>query len=167
MILGNFGLIFLGISILGAILSGIIGFYMATSRLLYSLAKEEVFPTWFGKLHEKYKTPINAILFVMGISLIAPFFGRTALGWIVDMSSVGAAIGYGYTSAAALKFAKKEKNWFVTITGIAGLILSLIFVMLLLFPIPMFDCSLEKESYICLVIWIIIGMVFYFSSKKK
>lgn len=166
-LLGNFGLIFLGISVLAAILSGIIGFYMATSRLLYSMSKENVLPQWFGKLNEKYKTPANAIIFVMIISLIAPFFGRNALGWIVDMSSIGAAIGYGYTSAAALKFAVKEKNTGIIITGIIGVIMAIIFAVLLLVPIPMFSCSLGKESYICFVVWIILGIVFYVKSAKK
>lgn len=40
------GVVFLGIAVLGAILSGIIGFYMATSRLLYSMAKEKVLQGW-------------------------------------------------------------------------------------------------------------------------
>lgn len=166
-LLGTAGLIFLGVAVLAAILSGIIGFYMATSRLLYSMSKEQVLPGWFGRVHPKYKTPMNAILFVMIISLIAPFFGRTALGWIVDMSSTGAAIGYAYTSAAALKLALKEKKTGVIITGILGVIMALAFLVLLLVPIPMFNCSLGKESYICLLIWVVLGVIFYFSSKKR
>lgn len=167
MLLGNFGLIFLGIAVLAAILSGIIGFYMATSRLLYSMAKEGVLPTWFGELHPEYKTPRNAIIFVMLIALIAPFFGRTALGWIVDMSSLGAAIGYGYTSAAALKFARKEGNKSIVITGALGAIMGIIFCILLLVPIPMFNCSLGKESYVCLAVWISLGMIFYIVSRRS
>ena len=166
-LLGTAGVVFLGIAVLGAILSGIIGFYMATSRLLYSMSKENVIPSWFGELHAKYKTPANAITFVLIIALIAPFFGRTALGWIVDMSSIGAAIGYCYTSLAAYKFAKKENNKGIMVTGIIGGIMALAFMVLLLVPIPMFNCSLGKESYICLIAWIVIGGIFYFSSKKK
>lgn len=166
-LLGNAGLVFLGVAVLAAILSGIIGFYMATSRLLYSMSKEKVLPAWFGKLHGKYKTPANAILFVMIIALVAPFFGRTALGWIVDMSSLGAAIGYGYTSAAAFKFARKEKNVPIQISGIIGTILAIMFMVLLLVPIPMFNCSLGKESYICLIIWIVLGIIFYVSTRKN
>lgn len=166
-LLGTAGVVFLGIAVLGAILSGIIGFYMATSRLLYSMAKEKVLPGWFGELHGKYKTPAHAIIFVLVIALIAPFFGRTALGWIVDMSSIGAAIGYGYTSLAAFKFAKKEKNKGIMVTGIIGVLMALAFIVLLLVPIPMFNCSLGNESYICLLIWIVIGAVFYFASKRK
>ena len=165
-LLGSWGLLFLGVAVLGAILSGIIGFYMATSRLLYSMSKEKVLPAWFGKLDPRYKTPGNAILFVLAIALAAPFFGRTALGWIVDMSSIGAAIGYGYTSLAAYTFAKKEHNTEVMITGFIGCIMAVIFMILLLVPIPMFNCSLGKESYICLLIWIVMGLVFYIRSKK-
>lgn len=167
MLLGNVGLVFLGTAVLAAILSGIVGFYMAASRLLYSMSKEQVIPEWFGRLHTNYKTPANAILFIMMIALIAPFFGRTALGWIVDMSSVGAAIGYAYTSAAAFRFARKNGEKGIAITGIIGLILGLIFVIILIVPIPFLNCCLGKESYICLIIWIITGIVFYLFTGRK
>ncbi len=166
-LLGNFGLVFLGVAVLAAILSGIVGFYMATSRLLYSMSKEHVLPSWFGKLHHEYKTPVNSIIFILVVSVFAPFFGRTALGWIVDMSSLGAAIGYGYTSAAALKYALAEKKTGIIITGVIGIIMAVCFAVLLLVPIPMFNCSLGKESYICLIIWIVLGAIFYFTSKIK
>lgn len=166
LLLGNIGVVFLGVSVLAAILSGILGFYMATSRLLYSMAKERVLPAWFGSLSKDFKTPSNAILFIMVISLIAPFFGRNVLGWIVDMSSLGAAIGYGYTSAAAAKMAKKEGNHIILATGVIGTIMGILFCVLLLVPIPVFNCSLGKESYICLLVWIILGAFFYKKAIK-
>lgn len=166
-LLGNIGVFFLGIAVLAAILSGIGGFYMGTSRLLYSMAKEHVLPEWFGRIHPRYKTPRNAILFIMVIALIAPFFGRTALGWIVDMSSLGAAIGYGYTSAAAFISAIKDKNIGIIVTGIMGTIFSIVFAVLLLVPLHGLSCSLGIESYIALAIWIIVGIVFYFKSRHE
>lgn len=165
-LLGPAGLVFLGISVLAAILSGIVGFYMATSRLLYSMAKEKVLPAWFGELHPRYKTPKNAILFVMAIAVVAPFFGRTALGWIVDMSSLGAAIGYGYTSLAAAKYALAEKKPGLVLTGILGTIMGLAFCILLLVPIKAFGCSLGRESMICLVAWIVLGVVFHAVTRR-
>ncbi|WP_407401168.1 APC family permease [Sodaliphilus sp.] len=167
MMLGTWGLVFLGIAVLSACLSGIVGFYMATSRLLFSMSREGVLPKWFGELHPTHKTPMNAILFVMAIALVAPFFGRTALGWIVDMSSLGAAIGYGYTSAAALKYAIERKDAGIIFTGVIGIIMAAAFTVLLLVPIKMFNCSLGIESYICLGIWVILGFIFYVSSLKK
>jgi amino acid transporter len=164
-LLGKTGLFFIGIAVVAACLSGIVGFYMATSRLLYSMAKESVIPGWFGRLHPKYKTPANAILFVLLVSLAAPFFGRTAILWIVDMASIGAAIGYGYTSAAAFVFAKQEKNKGIMVTGVLGTLMSVMFAVLLLVPIPFFNCSLGRESYICLLAWVVLGLVFYLKTR--
>lgn len=165
-LLGSWGVAFLGISVSAAILSGLIGFYMGASRLLFSMARERVLPVWFGKIHEVHKTPVNAILFIMAVSMIAPFFGRTALGWIVNMSSLGAAVGYGYTSAAAIRFAKKEHNRPIFFTGVLGVLFSLVFGLLLLIPIAGLDSSLGKESYVSLIVWIILGIFFYFYTKK-
>lgn len=159
-LLGIPGLVIICMAVLGALLSGVVGFYMASSRLLYSVSKENMLPKWFGYVHPKYKTPVNAIIFVMSISLIAPFFGRNTLVWIVDMSSVGAAIGYGYTSAAAFKLALKEKNKGIMFTGITGMIFAVICAVILLVPIEGLGCSLSKESYICLVVWTVLGIVF-------
>src|SRR5699024_4658640 len=54
-------------------------------------------PSVFSKLHNKYKTPYVAIIFLVAITLIAPWLGRTALTWIVDMSSTGVSIAYFIT----------------------------------------------------------------------
>ena len=166
-LLGETGVVFLSLSVLAAILSGIVGFYMATSRLLYSMSHAGTLPEWFGSLHPKYRTPHHAILFIAVISMGAPFFGRTVLGWIVDMSSIGAAIGYGYTSMATLIYSIREKNMKYILTGIMGSFFSLLFVFLLIVPIPQLGCSLSKQSYFCLIIWAILGFVFYKRTKSK
>lgn len=166
-LMGNLGLCVIGIAVLGATLSGMIGFYMATSRLLYSISGEKVIPAWFGEIHKKNGTPHNAILFVLVISMIAPFFGRTVLGWLVDMSSLGAAIGYGYTSLAACKYARENKKTGIIVTGVIGTIIAIVMLLLLLVPIKSLGCSLGKESYICLVVWIVMGIIFYLGSKGR
>lgn len=167
-IMGKTGLVFLGIALICAVLSGIIGFYMATSRLLFSMAREGALPQWFARIDEKSKTPKNAILFVMVISLTAPWFGREVLGWIVDMSSIGAAIGYGYTCMSAYKTLKanpQDKKPVLRVLSVIGGIVSVVFVLLLI--VPGMPSYLALESRICLVIWIVLGIVFYFWSKKQ
>lgn len=167
LILGKPGLVILGIALFCAVLSGIIGFYMATSRLLYSMSKDHVLPGWFGRLHPRYKTPMNAILFIMIISLCCPWFGRTVLNWVVDMSSIGAAIGYGFTSAATLVQVRRNKDtsaW-MTINSILGVIFSLCFIALLIVPNPW--AYLGPQSRIALVIWTVMGAAFFLYTRRK
>ncbi len=167
LMLGTPGLIILGVGLFCAVLSGIIGFYMATSRLLYSMSKENVLPRWFGQLHPRYKTPRNAILFIMVLSLAAPWFGRTVLNWIVDMSSIGAAIGFGFTSAAtfAVLRRKGDRRIYMYVNAVLGLVFSLFFLGLLVIPNPW--AYLGKESRIALLIWAAMGSVFFLSSRTR
>lgn len=168
-LMGIPGLVVLGIAISCAILTGILGFLTATSRLLYFMAGQGVLPPWFGRLHPKYHTPSNAILFCLAFSLIGPFFGRTALGWFVDMSAIGAAIGYGYTNLCAKKALRLDKGAADTrsltlLTGL-GAVFSVFFLVMLLVP-GMPGC-LTAPSYILLFAWILLGIVFHAVINRK
>jgi len=168
-LMGAPGLIVLGIAVTCAIMTGMLGFLTATSRLLYSLGQEGTLPAWFGKVHPRYRTPAHAILFCLAFSLIGPWFGRTALGWFVDMSAIGGAIGYGYTTLATLMTLKREGELGhrapLTVAAVLGTVFSAGFLVLLLVP-GMPGC-LTTPSYIMLAVWIALGIVFYVSRAKK
>ena len=155
---GKIGIILLIIALTSAIIAGINGFYMAASRLLFAMSRGKILPEFFGKLDSQYQTPKNAILFTLGISLIAPWFGRNVLLWIVGTSSVGASIGYLYTSLSAYKIYKKEYGK-IFIPSILGSVSGVIFLILLL--VPGLDSSLSLPSIIVLGVWGIIGLSFY------
>ena len=127
-------------------------------------------PTVFSKLHSKYKTPYVAIIFLVGVALVAPWLGRNALNWIVNMSSTGVSIAYFITclSAAKLFSYDKQSNTYAPIYktfAIIGSIVSFIFLGLLL--IPGSPASLPGPSYIALAIWLVIGLIFFFIRYPK
>ena len=53
------------------------------------------------------------------------------------------------------------------ITGILGALFGLCFAVLLLVPLPGFSCSLSVESYVCLGVWVVMGLVFFAMTAKK
>ena len=169
-LLGNFGKVLIGLGVSCAVLSGIMGFYLASSRLMYSMSREGYLPEWFGKVNEKYGTPRNAILFCILVSLSGPILGREALGWFVDMSAIGASIGYFFTCASTLKTEKRDGDGsaFLRAMAITGIGFSLTFMILQLIPIPSLSgVHFGKESYIMLVIWVLLGLIFYMKQRKK
>lgn len=163
---GVFGMLLLGIALISAICAGILGFYMASNRLLYSMAKEGVLPSRFAYLHKDYGTPVYSILFVMFLSLIIPWLGREVLLWVVDMSSIGVAIGFGYTCLSAFVLGRKEvkKSERLNVISLMGLLFSVSFVGLLI--IPGMPSYLSIQARIMLVIWILLGLIFYRSKLK-
>ena len=161
MVMGKAGLFIITASVIAAMLTGIVGFYTATSRLLFSMSRDGMIPSWFSYLNE-HGVPTHAGLFCVTISGITSLMGRAVLGWVFDMASIGGAIGFSYTCMASCKYAWREKRWDIMIFGAIGSILSLSMAVLLLVPIPGLNVSLGKESYILLAAWTIIGIIFYF-----
>lgn len=168
--LGTFGKVLVGVGVLCAVLSGMMGFYLSSSRLLYSMSKDNYLPNIFGKIDAKYGTPKNAIIFCMIISLSGPFLGREALGWFVDMSAIGASIGFLFTSMSTLSIINRDKDGskLLKIFAIMGVIFSFVFIVLQLIPIPGLDgVHFCWQSYIMLLVWIVLGLVFYIKQKNK
>lgn len=168
--LGVFGKILIGVGVSSAVLSGIMGFYLASSRLMYSMSRDGYLPEWFGKIDEKHHTPKNAILFCILISLTGPILGREALGWFVDMSSIGASIGYLFTCLCTVKTMKRDGDGDrkTKIFAIIGAIFGATFILLQLIPIPgLQGVHFGKESYLMLAVWIVLGLIFYGKQKSK
>ena len=169
-LLGAPGKALVGIAVSCAVLSGIMGFYMASSRLMYSMAADGYLPAFFGAVDPRHGTPKNAMLFCMAISLAGPILGREALGWFVDMSAIGASIGYAFTCLATLITLRRtgETRPFVRVMAIIGAIFSFAFMVLQLVPIPgLSGVHFGRESYLLLVVWCVIGALFYLMRLKK
>ena len=163
--MGLAGIIVLGVAMFCAVVSGMNAFYISTSRLMYAMAKEGSLPKWFEHLSPKYGTPTNAILFTMAMSLFAPWFGREILLWIVDMTSVGAAIVFAYTTGSAAVIGYRNGSRKYTVFGILGCLFSLFFLSLLI--IPGMPGYLTFQSRVVLFVWILIGVAFYFTIRKS
>lgn len=169
-LLGTFGKVLVGVAVSCAVLSGIMGFYMASSRLMFSMSRDGYLPAFFGQLDEKYGVPRNSMIFCLVISLCGPVLGREALGWFVDMSAIGASIGFGFTCLSALVTLKRdgEKAPFLRAMATVGAVFSGIFMLLQLVPIPgLSGVHFGKESYIMLIVWILLGCVFYLIKGKQ
>ncbi len=162
--LGKIGLGILGVAMFCAVFSGMNAFYMATSRLIYAMAKEHALPVWLGHLNKK-SSPNYAIIFIMILSLLAPWFGREVLGWIVDMTSLGASVVFAYTTATAFVLAKQKKQPMQMVVASLGFLFSLFFISLLVVPgMPGF---LALPSWICLGVWVLMGAAFFMVIRKK
>ena len=159
--LGAPGLAVLALSVTMAVFTGINGFFMASSRLLFGMARARLLPPWFAQIHPIHHTPVNAVLFVGTVSLGAPWFGREVIVWVVDMAALGTAFGYGYTCLAAARLrdeassvTRADRGW----AG-AGLLLSVGFVLLL--TVPAMPGFMAAPSWAALAAWLALGLLFF------
>ena len=94
--MGAAGGVLLGITCIGGIVTGLIGNYIASSRLLYALAEDGIMPGRLGEIN-KEKAPKNAIVAIMLVSMIIPFLGRTTIRSPASMQ------GWCWTSSGSIR----------------------------------------------------------------
>ncbi len=159
-VMGPAGLAIIAITALAAILTGIIGAYRAMVRVLSTMAEDKI-------LSEKFSKTTYSILFIMILSIAISFLGRNTLNWFVDLTSFGAIVGYGYTSAAAYKIAKTENNRKIMVTGMIGAVISAIFGIVQLVPRLAALDAMGSEAFLLLSLWCLLGFVFYWRTVKR
>lgn len=156
---------FAGVAILAAVLftlivSSLIGMITAVSRLLYAIANDGIIPENYAALSET-GVPERAIKIIMLISVFIPFIGRTAIGWIVDVTTIGTILVYCFVSAAAFKVAKLEYDKRGQILGITGIVIMAFLAVVLQFPNLTGDTRMAKESYFLFTVWGVLGFLFF------
>ena len=159
-IMGPAGLVIMVITAIAAILTGIIGGYRATTRVLSTMAEDRI-------LSEKFSKTTFSILFIMGVAVILSLLGRNTLNWFVDLTSFGAIVGFGYTSAAAYKIARTEGKSRTIVTGAIGTVISAAFIIVQLVPRLSAMEAMGSEAFLLLSLWCLVGFVFYWRTVTK
>jgi len=153
---------------IAGIITSWIAMLIGASRLMYALGKSGMLPSWFSKIHPKYKTPSNSIAFIGALSILAPFLGEGALGWLVDSGSPSIVLTYLMVCIVFLFLRKREpdmKRPFITgskgkmgtVIGVLGIVLTL---GLLTLYIPGMPASIHPISYALMGAWWLLGLVF-------
>lgn len=143
---------------------------MGASRLLYAMSISGMLPAWFGKLHPKYRTPANALLFIGGLSVLAPFFGSAMLGWLVDSGSPSIVIAYLLVGVAFVLLRRHEPEMDRplrvggagsggTAIGVAAVLLC---AGLLSLYLPGMPAGLAVAPWVLFGLWWLLGAVFLF-----
>ena len=159
-IMGTPGLTVMIVTAVAAILTGIIGGYRATTRVLSTMAEDHI-------LSEKFSKTSYSILFIMALSILLSLLGRNTLNWFVDLTSFGAIVGFGYTSAAAYKNAKAEGNKKVILSGIIGTVISIALGIVQIVPRLAAMEAMSSEAFLLLSLWCLLGFVFYWRTVRR
>lgn len=168
---GGVGIMLLALSVAMGICTGLNGFYVSASRLMFAMGRAQMVPSAFARVHPRHRTPHVAIWFTCALCLVAPWFGREALLWVVDMSAIGVTIAYAYTCFVAFKLFRwsgspqtggeldGSASTARKLLGLLGGVVALGFLALLL--VPGSPAALGRESATALLVWVVLGVVFY------
>lgn len=128
---------------------------MAQSRVFLSMSHDGLLPPFFSKIHSKFRTPAHSnVLFMILVGLMAAFIPAQVAG---EMTSIGTLFAFTLVCAAILIVRKTMPNVhrafktpFVPVVPILGILTCLCMM-----------CFLPADTWIRLVLWMLIGLDIY------
>ena len=147
-------------------------FLLGGSRAMYSMAESYMIPKFFAKLHPKHKTPVNALILIGILTMLAPFAGRKMLVWISDAGNFGCCFAYCMVALSFMILRKKEPDMprpykvpCYKFFGTMAVIMSGF--MVAMYCVPGSGGNLILQEWLMVLGWSALGGVFYVVCKVK
>ena len=129
---------------------------LGQSRVFFSMSKDGLLPTFFSKVHTRFRTPYISSIFV-GI-FVAFFAALIPISILGELVSIGTLLAFVIVCAGVWALRRKNPNqprpfktpW-VPFTPIVGMLVSLLMMV-----------GLPGDTWLRLVIWLIAGFAVYF-----
>ncbi|MCW2106575.1 UNVERIFIED_ORG: amino acid transporter [Rahnella aquatilis] len=131
----------------------------AIARLMYAMSRDGIIPSFLSKLHPKYKSPTQSLIFVAVISVVLSVIFLNQIDLLSTFVNFGALSGFillhisllSYYFSSGLK-ANKVTHLIFPILGIAiiGYVLY----------------SMGNATWELGIIWLVVGTVYYLVSTK-
>lgn len=148
------------VAILFGYSSVILVMLLGQSRVFFSMSRDGLIPKIFSEVHPKFRTPAKSnTLFLVFVSLFAAFVPARVVG---EMTSIGTLFAFILVCLGVLVMRKKMPDAprafrtplvpVVPILGIATCLFMMVF--------------LPGDTWIRLIIWLLIGLVIYFKYSR-
>jgi amino acid transporter len=153
-------------------------YFSGNTRLPMVAGWDRLLPAWFSRLHPKYKTPINSILFVGAVTLVLGVLSLTgvraheAFQLIDNAGGVFYALTYLALFAIPLfgmKALGVKAPWWLKIACASGFIVTLVYIRFAIVPITDVDNPLgfALKVGVTVVVANVIGLAIYVLRKQK
>ncbi|HEV8426338.1 MAG TPA: APC family permease [Pyrinomonadaceae bacterium] len=153
-------------------------YFVGNTRLPMVAGWDRLLPAWFSRLHPKYKTPINSILFVGAVTLVIGFASLTGVHAHEAFQLIDNAGGVFYALTYLVLFAIPlfgmkalgvKAPWWLKVACASGFLVTLVYLRFAIAPIT------EVENLLAFALKIIstvvianaVGVAIYVLRKRK
>lgn len=130
---------------------------LGQSRVFYSMAKDGLLPKWAGEVHPRFRTPWISTMIVGGF--VAFFGALLPINILGELVSIGTLLAFVIVCAGVWMLRRSRpdlhrpfKTPWVPFVPLMGIVVSSLLML-----------SLPLDTWLRLIIWLIIGLAIYFS----
>jgi amino acid transporter len=178
---GNLGAVIVPVAIfllLGNYLSTFSLYFSGSARLPMTAGWDHLLPAWFSRLHTRYKTPVNSILFLGGATLAASVAALIGVG---EQEAYELLLTWGFTfyglaylalfaiPLLAPKARGIRPGISLRVAAASGFLVTLLFVLLSIFPVIEVESQSRYSIKIAAVVLgaDLLGWIIYRTSQQK
>mgnify|MGYP001117788111 CR=1 FL=1 len=151
----------LKVGAIAGLTSVILVLLLGQTRIFFSMGKDGLLPPFLSKIHPKFRTPyINTIIMGVVAAIMAALF---PIGIVGELVSMGTLLVFVIVCAGVLilRYTHPEaKRVFKAPGGTATPLLGVLTCLYLMFGLP-------RDTWIRLFVWLVLGLVIYFSYGIK
>jgi amino acid transporter len=153
--------------------------FTGNTRLPMVAGWDHLLPEWFTRLHSKYKTPVNSVLFIGAVTLAIGLVGMIGVGQQEAFQLLWNASGVFYALTYlvmftipifGLKTAGARLPLWLKLAALSGFLMTLLYVGLSVFPIVQVESRLAFALKITTVIVganVIGAAIFHLAGRKR
>jgi APA family basic amino acid/polyamine antiporter len=134
---------------------------LGQSRVFFSMSRDGLLPTWASKVHPRFRTPwISSLIVGVFVAFFASIVPISILGELVSIGTLLAFVivcgGIWALRRTNPDLHRPFKTPMVPLVPILGIIISLLMML-----------GLPADTWLRLLVWLVIGFVVYFSYGSK
>ena len=151
--------------------------FAANTRLPMCAGWDHLLPQWFTRLHPRYRTPVNSILFLGGITLAASIAVLVGVGaqeafellliWAFTFYAIAYLALFAIPLLAGKKSSLRGPLWMKVLASF-GFLMTLLFVVLSIFPIISVasQSAYSAKTVAVIVLANLAGLILYYKPPK-
>jgi len=152
---------FVNVGAIAGLASVVLVMLMGQPRVFFAMARDGLLPAAFGKVHPKFQTPYITTIVTGAVAAVVA--GLFPIGLLGELVSIGTLLAFVIVCGGiiALRYQRPDlprpfRTPFVPVVPILGILVCLAMM-----------AALPKDTWIRLIVWMIIGLVIYFAYGKS
>ncbi len=145
---------------LTGMLSSLLVFQLGQARVWFAMSRDGLLPAAFSRVHDRFRTPhISTIAAGLFVAIPAGIFD---IGTLADLSNIGTLFAFVLVSVGVMVLRRRQPDRprkFRTPLVPLVPILSILCCLVLMLSLPL-------ETWVRFFVWLVIGLVIYFSYSK-
>jgi APA family basic amino acid/polyamine antiporter len=134
---------------------------LGQSRIFYTMSHDGLLPKWASAVHPRFRTPYISSIFVgVFVAIFAALIPISVLGELVSIGTLLAFIivcaGVWVLRRTRPEVPRPFRTPWVPFVPIMGIVISALMMV-----------SLPLDTWLRLIVWLIIGMVIYFTYSRR